>query len=53
MSKRGTEHFNEELHNLIDRYRAEYEMTYAEIIGSLTIAAIALSKEKLGEDDDD
>ena len=53
MSKRGTEHFAKEIDLLIDRYRKEYEMTYAEVVGALTIAAIRLCGEDEDEDSDE
>jgi len=45
MSRRGCDHFVDELERLIDRLRAEYEMTYAEVIGCLELVKADLLSE--------
>jgi len=45
VSKRGTEHLETEINILIDRFRKEYEMTYAEVVGTLLIVANSLCTE--------
>jgi len=52
MTKRGCEHFTEEMFSVIQRMRLEYDMTYAEMVGCLHIAAMELTMEALHEDDD-
>ena len=51
MSKRGCDHFSDELVRLIDRMRQEYEMTYAEIIGCLELIKLSIAKEPEELDD--
>ena len=40
-----TETFARELDALIDHYRAEFDLTYAQVIGTLTIKCITLATE--------
>ena len=42
-----------ELENLIDRYRSEFNMTYASFIGVLHMAVWELSNECLNVEDED
>ena len=42
---RAVQHFADELDRLVDRFRAEYELTYAEAIGALFIKASLLAHE--------
>ena len=42
--------FGHELDNLIDRFRSEFEMTYASIIGTLIIKANLLTNESTEEE---
>lgn len=46
---RAVDHFTDELARLIDRFRQEYEMTYAEVVGALEITKTALIDEAIGE----
>jgi hypothetical protein len=50
---RACEHFDLELQRLVRRFRAEYEMSYAEAIGCLTLAAARITEEALGAESDD
>lgn len=45
MSSRGCDHFVHEMRRLIDRLRAEYDMTYAEVIGCLEMVKAEMIKE--------
>lgn len=49
MSQRGTEHLCTELAAVIDHFRDEYEMTYAEVVGCLEIVKHFLIDEAGGE----
>ena len=53
MSKRGTEHLESELTKMVDRFRREYEMTYAEVVGTLHVVAFALLSETIDDEQDD
>ena len=48
---------NDDLNRLINRYRAEFEMTLASVVGTLEVIKHALIQEAItdptGEDDDD
>lgn len=48
-----TEHFANELGNLIDRFRSEYEITLAAVIGTLQITATSLTIEAIDREDED
>lgn len=39
------QHFESELNKLVDRFRAEYEISYAAIVGTLQIKAHMLCAE--------
>jgi hypothetical protein len=45
-----TEHFANELDRMIDRFRSEYQISYASVIGTLNIKAVSLTIEA-SEDD--
>lgn len=50
------DHIANDLDRLIDRYRKEYDMTYASVIGVLHMKIYLLSAEaadRMGEDDTD
>ena len=47
------EHFADELERIIDRFRIEYDMTYAELVGTLIVAAHTMAQESLTGDEDD
>jgi len=51
MTLRATAHFEKELNSLIDRFRLEYDATYAEIVGCLALAQHDLMVEA-GEEDE-
>lgn len=53
MSRRGTAHFVKEIDAVINRFRSEYSMTYAEIIGSLELVKFDVLREASDDDDDD
>jgi len=44
--------FENDLDALIDRYRVEFDMTYAAMVGSLFIKVHALASEANGEDEE-
>lgn len=50
---RAVDHFVDELDRLIDRFRQEYDMTYAEVIGCLHMKTSDLWLEANDEDDDE
>ncbi len=50
--KEQTDHFAAELDRLVDRFRAEYELSYATVIGTLTLKATFLALEAREADDD-
>jgi len=43
--KEQTAAFEAELRNLIDRFRSEFDLTYAAVIGTLTLAVHTLAVE--------
>jgi len=45
MSRRGCDHFIDEVTQTINRMRQEYEMTYAEIIGCLCLLRADMEME--------
>lgn len=45
--------FSTEIHRVIDYFKTEFEMTYAETIGVLEIAKHSLLRETFGDDEDD
>lgn len=49
---RAAKHFEKELSSLIERFRLEYELTYAEAVGVLETAKLTLFME-LNEDGQD
>lgn len=53
MSRRGATHFVKEIEAVINRFRREYSMTYAEIIGSLELVKFDVLREASEDDDDD
>ena len=54
MGQRATDHFVTELEKLIQRFRQEYHITYAELVGVLTLAANELATEcrEIAEEDE-
>lgn len=44
-AKQNVAHLTAELNKLIDRFRSEYEMTYAEVVGTLQVKCWELCKE--------
>ena len=52
MSSRAVSHFGTELELLIERFRAEYEMTYAELIGCMEIQKADILMEMADDNDD-
>jgi hypothetical protein len=52
-SKEQTDAFSDDLDKLIERYRAEFDMTYAQIVGVLVIQQHILIKEALEIPGDD
>ena len=51
--RRCVTHFIEDLDSLIDRYRAEYNITYAEVIGAMECLKFNLLREAHSKNDDD
>ena len=51
MSSRGCDHFVDEIRRLIGRLRAEYEMTYAEVVGCLELVKSEIVCEAMDEQD--
>lgn len=51
--KEQTYAFGHELDKLVDRFRSEFELTYASIIGTLTMKANLLSNEATEDDADE
>lgn len=52
---RAVEHFEKDLDRLVDRYRQEYDMTYAEVVGCLHLKQVSLwleAREDSGEEDE-
>ncbi len=45
-------HFGDDLDRLVDRYRQEYDMTYAAIVGTLFMKAHLLCGEASGREDE-
>jgi len=52
-SSRACQHFEIELNSLVDRFRDEYELTYAEAVGILEIVKLSLVVEFTNESDDE
>lgn len=50
--KEQTYAFGHELDNLVDRFRSEFEMTYAAIIGTLIMKANLLTNESVEEEEE-
>lgn len=50
--KEQIQHLSDDLRRLIQRYRREYEITYASVIGVLHVTAFELLHDAHGEDDD-
>ena len=53
MSKEAITRLTEDIDNRIDYYRQEYELSYAEVIGVLTILQLVLYDEAKEEDGKD
>lgn len=55
MAKSAIDHFGDELDRLVQRFRFEYELSYAEAVGCLTMRAHLLMSEaeELEEDEED
>lgn len=47
--KEQTFAFGHELDNLVDRFRSEFEMTYASIVGTLVMKTVLLCDEASNE----
>lgn len=43
--KEQTQHFADELDNLVERFRKEYDLTYAAVVGTLQMKAFTLMQE--------
>lgn len=43
--KEQINHFADDLDNLVERYRSEYDISYASIVGSLSMKAFLLAQE--------
>ena len=52
MSRKGCDHFEAELVRLIDRQRLDYELSYAEALGCLTLVKSRLTTEALENDNE-
>ena len=50
--KEQTYAFGHELDSLVDRFRSEFEMTYASIIGTLIMKANLLTSESTEEEEE-
>lgn len=50
---RAGEFFDQELHRLLDRVRSEWELTVAEAVGILNIAAVSIAMEAMVDDDEE
>lgn len=50
--KEQIEHFSNELDNLVDRFRAEYDLTYGSIVGALHMKAHLLCREAQEREDE-
>ncbi len=50
--KEQIQHFVEEITKVVTRFRAEYQLTYASVIGALQIIIMDLYREARGDDDD-
>jgi len=48
-----TDHFAKELDRLVERFRQEYDLEYAQVIGVLAIKTHLLIAEALEEEDGD
>lgn len=53
MSSRGCAHLTDDIHQVLDRFRLEYRMTYEEVIGVLTLVMHDIIAEARGEYDED
>jgi len=50
--KEQTDHFADDLDKLVDRYRSEYEITYASIVGVLQMKSHLLCEEASDRSDE-
>jgi len=53
VSKPAIDHFVKEVHQIIDRFRFEYDINYAELIGALVLVVHDMSNENANTDDAD
>ena len=47
------QHFADELDKLVDRYREEYELSFASVVGTLSFKAFNLMQEAQREGEDE
>lgn len=47
------DHLSNDLHNLIDRYKAEYELSLASVVGVLEVVKHQVIKQQLSNLDDE
>lgn len=50
--KEQTDHFADDVDRLVDRYRSEYEMTYASVIGVLQMKIWGMCAEANDREDE-
>lgn len=53
MTERATNHFAAELDALVERFRGEYDITYAEVLGVLIIKTHLLTEEACDAEDEE
>lgn len=51
--KEQTERFARDVDNLVERYRSEYDLSYASIVGVLQIKVHLMCDEMLNHDDEE
>ena len=51
MTQTAVEHLTNELTRLINRFRSEYEMNYAELVGAIELVKADIIDESLADDD--
>lgn len=47
MSKQSVHHFTDEITKLIEYFAVEYDMSYAEIVGSLQLIMLSIANEAI------
>ena len=53
VTKRATDAFIRELNRLVDRFRDEWDLTYAEAIGCLEMVKLEIAREDPSGDEED